>query len=91
MVSRYDVALEILNVLGLNNKIMLYKVYDDHFKQAFFAPRPHSETLINRKLELRGLNKMRNWKECLKEYVEKDWLPELKEKCPGLFDNTPRK
>ena len=31
--------------------------------------RPKSERLINKKLDLRGLNIMRDWKEALVEYL----------------------
>jgi len=76
-VSRYDVAEEILRILNLTNKIKLNKVYASYFNKTFFAPRPPSEALMNRKLTLRNLNKMRDWKTCLKEYIEKDWINEV--------------
>ena len=66
--SRYDVAVEMLFLLGL--KIPINKVNSDFFKEEYYAPRPYSEKLINLKLEYRGLNYMRNWKICLKEYME---------------------
>jgi len=76
-VSRYDVALEMLNILNLTDKVKLNKVYTHFFKESFFAPRPGSEALINRKLNLRNLNKMRDWKICLKEYLEDEWANEI--------------
>jgi dTDP-4-dehydrorhamnose reductase len=66
--SRYDVAEEFINLLGLQSIIKLNKVGSAYFSQEFFAPRPQSEKLINLKLESRGLNQMRHWKDCLKEY-----------------------
>lgn len=66
--SRYDVAVEFLKLLGLEDKIKVAIVDSDHFKKEYFAPRPHSEKLINLKLESRGINFMLDWKECLKEY-----------------------
>ncbi len=76
-VSRYDVALEMLKILNLTDKVKLNKVYTTFFNKSFFAPRPGSEALINRKLNLRDLNKMRDWKVCLREYLEKDWSHEI--------------
>jgi dTDP-4-dehydrorhamnose reductase len=73
--SRYDVAEEILKILNLENKIKLAEVNSDFFKEEYFAPRPHLEKLLMLKLNLRGLNKMRNWKLCLREYLKRyEWL-----------------
>jgi len=73
--SRYDVAEEILQCLNLKNSIKLNEVNSDFFETEYFAQRPYSEKLINLKLNLRGLNRMRHWKICLKEYLSKyDWL-----------------
>jgi dTDP-4-dehydrorhamnose reductase len=77
-VSRYDVALEIIRILGLKDKIRVNKVYSDFFASDFFAPRPRSEALINKKLNIRGLNKMRDWRDCLAEYIDKEFK-DLKE------------
>ncbi len=68
--SRYDVALEFVGLLGLDNEIKIEKVSSDFFKDVYFAPRPESEKLVNTKLNTRGLNVMRDWKVCLSEYVE---------------------
>ncbi len=66
--SRYDVACEIVKLLGL--KIPVELVSSDFFQKEYYAPRPYSEQLINLKLESRGLNNMRNWKDCLAEYIK---------------------
>jgi dTDP-4-dehydrorhamnose reductase len=71
--SRYDVALEMLEILGLKEDIVLKKVESDFFKAEYFATRPASEKLINRKLDIRKLNKMGEWKESLRAYLEKDF------------------
>jgi len=68
--SRLEVACEILKILGLENKIRITKVSSEYFKKEYFAPRPASERLINKKLSLRNLNKMRHWKVALREYLE---------------------
>lgn len=68
--SRYDVALEFIKFLGLENSVKITKVASDHFKKDYFAPRPYSEKLINMKLNYRNMNYMRDWKICLQEYAE---------------------
>jgi len=71
--GRYEVAQEILSILNLETKIQLNKVDSSYFKDEYYAPRPPSERLINKKLQLRGLDKMRDWKVCLKEYLESSY------------------
>lgn len=68
--SRLEVAEELLKILKLNNQIKINVVNSDFFKEIYFAERPASERLITRKLELRGVNRMRDWKVALKEYVD---------------------
>ncbi len=67
--SRYDVAVEFVKLLGLEDKIAINIVDSDYFKEEYFAPRPYSEKLVNMKLDMRGINYMRDWKECLQEYA----------------------
>ena len=71
--SRYEVAEEILDILNLNNSIKLTKVKSDYFSKIFFAKRPNSENLINKKLNEKGLNLMRPWRETLKEYIKNSY------------------
>ena len=68
--SRYDVALEFIKLLGLEKDINIKIVGSDYFENEYFAPRPYSEKLVNLKLSLRGINYMKDWKECLEVYVE---------------------
>jgi dTDP-4-dehydrorhamnose reductase len=68
--SRYDVAVEFVRLLGLNERVTVTKVASDYFKNTYFAPRPSSERLVNLKLSARGLNRMRDWRTCLAEYSE---------------------
>lgn len=68
--SRLDVAKELIQILNLNDKIKITPVKSDYFKQQFFAERPASERLITKKLDLRGVNMMRDWKSALKEYID---------------------
>ena len=64
--SRYDVAVAIVEILG--SDIEVIPVKSDYFKE-YSAPRPHSEILINLKLNTYGLNGMRHWRICLEEYL----------------------
>jgi dTDP-4-dehydrorhamnose reductase len=73
--SRYDVAEEILKHFNLQERIRLHEVNSDFFKAAYFAKRPLSEKLVTLRLNQNGLNRMRHWKLCLKEYLSRyDWL-----------------
>jgi len=69
--SRYDVAVEFVRLLGLEDKVKVTKVSSDHFKAEYFAPRPPSEKLVNFKLDSRKINFMPHWKDALKLYVER--------------------
>lgn len=68
--SRLEVAHEMISLLGLSGKIAVLEVTSDYFKKDYFAERPPCERLVNRKLNIRGLNKMRDWKVALKEYLD---------------------
>jgi dTDP-4-dehydrorhamnose reductase len=68
--GRYEVAQEIISILSLDSKIKLNKVNSNYFKEEYYAPRPPSERLINKKLQLRGLDQMRDWRVCLEEYLK---------------------
>jgi len=72
--GRFEVAEELVKVLGLEDKVSVSAVSSDYFSQEYYAPRPPSERLINYKLNLRNLNLMRDWKLSLGEYV-KDYYP----------------
>ena len=76
--GRYEVTLELIKVLGLTNEVTITPVQSEFFKEEYFADRPPSERLINKKLDLRGLNMMRDWRVCLKEYIENYYLGYLK-------------
>lgn len=67
--SRLEVAEEIVKLLGLESKVQIKPVSSDHFKSEYFAERPPCERLINKKLNLRQLNFMRDWRVALKEYL----------------------
>lgn len=68
--SRLEVAQELLKVLGKENKVKINIVTSAYFKDVYFAERPASERLITKKLDLRGVNKMRDWRIALREYAD---------------------
>jgi dTDP-4-dehydrorhamnose reductase len=67
--SRFEVANELLRILQMEDKIKITAVSSDYFKDIYFAERPPCERLINRKLNIRDLNLMRDWKVALAEYI----------------------
>jgi dTDP-4-dehydrorhamnose reductase len=77
--SRYEVAAELLKILKLDDEINLIQVNSEYFKDEFFAERPASERLINRKLNLRNMNSMRPWQISLEEYINKYYMDFLDE------------
>jgi dTDP-4-dehydrorhamnose reductase len=68
--SRLEVATEMIRLLNLGDKVKLTPVGSDFFKETYFAERPPCERLINRKLNIRGLNLMRDWRVALKDYID---------------------
>lgn len=67
--SRYDVAVKILEYLGRTD-ITLKRISSAEFPLP--ATRVRSEIMRNFMLEFRGLNTMRPWDVCLKEYLEQE-------------------
>lgn len=75
--GRLEVAQELISILGLEKIVSITQVPSDYFKKEYYADRPPSERLLDTKLNLRKLNIMRDWKVCLREYIEnyyKDYL-----------------
>ena len=67
--SRIEVAEILLETLNLDYDIKITPVTSDYFKEEYFAARPASERLLTKKLDLRNVNEMRDWKLSLKEYI----------------------
>ena len=67
--GRLEVARELMKILGLQDTVEIRPVSSDFFAAEYFSPRPASERLVNYKLELRGLNMMRDWKVALRDYI----------------------
>jgi dTDP-4-dehydrorhamnose reductase len=63
------VAVELLQLLGLQEKVKVNVVPSSFWAKEFYAPRPASERLITKRLDLENLNVMRPWQEALAEYV----------------------
>lgn len=68
--TRYDVAKEIIKILGLTNKVELISVSSDFFSKNYYVPRPPSESMRNYNLALRGINNMGDWRHAIVPYVK---------------------
>lgn len=66
--SRFDVAVEIVRLLGRKD-IEVKPVTSDFFNETYFAPRPDSEEMRNYILELRSKDTMPHWKDALATYL----------------------
>jgi dTDP-4-dehydrorhamnose reductase len=80
--GRLEVATELVRQLGLAGKVAIEPVHSDFFAKDYFAPRPPCERLVNYKLDLRGMNLMRDWRVSLKEYLD-DYYAEVVAEIPG--------
>lgn len=72
--NRLEVAQELLNILGKEDDVKITIVTSEYFKEIYFAERPASERLVSKKLDLRGVNQMHNWKEALNDYIKKYYI-----------------
>lgn len=68
--SRFDVAVELVRLLGLANVVEVVPTTSEFFADDYFADRPRSEQLSNDRLRARGLGPMRPWRDALAEYAE---------------------
>lgn len=68
--SRYDVAQEFINILGLKDKVIVHpQKFRDYYKtNQLLCPYTMNEVLKSTKI-----NPMRHWREALKDYAEKDF------------------
>ena len=69
LTSRLEVAKALIDMIPKGREIQLTEVDSSYFQQEYFAPRPPNEQLVNRKLDLRGQNHMRDWRIALKDYI----------------------
>ena len=76
--SRLEVTQELLKILGVESSVKINEVDSSYFSAEYFAARPPNERLVNRKLNLRGQNHMRDWKLALREYISDSYEGYLK-------------
>jgi dTDP-4-dehydrorhamnose reductase len=77
--GRLEVARYLLRAAGVERQVKITPVSSDHFSKEYFAARPASERLVSAKLNLRGLNVMRDWRTCLEEYLAEKYAGYLEE------------
>ena len=68
--SRLEVTVELLDLLKLTESVKITSVKSDYFKDIYFAERPPCERLVNRKLDIRNINLMQDWKTALRQYID---------------------
>lgn len=71
--GRLEVAKELLKQLNLQTQIKLTEVSSTYFSSTYFAQRPPNERLINYKLNLLSANRMRDWREALADYIQREF------------------
>jgi dTDP-4-dehydrorhamnose reductase len=69
--SRADIARYLLDCFGLASQVKVREVDSNYFSESYFAIRPRSEKLINSELRKIAPHLTRDWKICLKEYIER--------------------
>ena len=70
LTGRYEVARELVSLLGLESKIYIKEVPSKFFAKEYFANRPACERLVNKRLNDLNLNIMRDWKIALKDCLD---------------------
>ncbi|MDR1369432.1 MAG: NAD(P)-dependent oxidoreductase [Dysgonamonadaceae bacterium] len=76
--SRLEVSKELIDILGLKEKVSITQVPSEYFKKTYFAERPASERLTNKRLSQKGINLMRDWRIALREYINDYYSDYLK-------------
>lgn len=87
--GRLEVAQELIQLLRLQDKVKVKPVSSDHFAQKYFAPRPACERLVNYKLKLRGMDRMRDWRVALRDYVRDYFADYVKPFAPLYVPDYP--
>ena len=82
--SRLEVAQYLVAAVGLTDEVVVTPVSSDYFAAEYFAARPPSERLLTSKLDLRGLNVMRDWWVCLDEYLADRYPGYLGSRSPAI-------
>ncbi len=86
--SRLEVAEELLRILGLEETVEINAVDSNFFSKDYFAPRPACERLVNYKLDLRGINQMRDWRVALSDYIN-DYYSDYSRTFAPAFRSAP--
>lgn len=68
--SRYDMTVELVKLLGLEDKVKINKVTSAFWAKEYYAPRPASERLVTDRLDALDLNVMGAWQDALADYVK---------------------
>jgi dTDP-4-dehydrorhamnose reductase len=68
--ERLEVAKELIRIIGREEDVKIIPVSSEYFAKEYFANRPKSEQLITKKLQIRQCNIMREWRICLREYLD---------------------
>jgi dTDP-4-dehydrorhamnose reductase len=82
--GRFEIARELVSILGLDDAVEVKAVGSDYFSKDYFAPRPLSERLVNYNLNLRGLNQMRDWHVALRDYIADYYADYVRDFMPVL-------
>ena len=77
LTGRFEVATELVQLLGIEDEIKITEVDSTYFSKEYFAERPACERLINKRLNDLGLNDMRGWRVGLKEYLDEYYFDYL--------------
>mgnify|MGYP001477982951 CR=1 FL=1 len=77
LTSRFEVATELVQLLGLKDDIKIKEVSSDYFSDEYFVDRPGSEQLVNKRLDKLGINLMRDWKVALMDYIRNYYIDYL--------------
>lgn len=76
--SRFEVAQELIKILEMEKEVEIASVSSDYFEDIYYAERPSSERLITKKINLRGVSMMRDWRLALKMYIDSEYKDYLK-------------
>lgn len=87
--DRLGVARAVLKHFGLESSVTIEEVPSSFFAKEYFAPRPACERLIDYRLSLRGLNRMRDWDVALTEYLSSEFQDVLKPGAPDACRSQP--
>ncbi len=71
--SRVEVCKHLLKLIDRED-ILINSVSSEYFSKEYFAPRPPCERLVNKKLELMGINKMGDWRDALERYLSDHYV-----------------